>query len=138
MALFPYVTNSCCLVAQGNFGLVEHDLSPAQFATAASPWPLGIRPTHSKVDGHHEFALANDDKQQHTINAMDHTLMLATVPRADEFQVLTVFAKHGVVPYPGPLPATAGGVTHCLNVAPKGAEDILAELAQAFEPGTLG
>jgi hypothetical protein len=31
-----------------------------------------------------------------------------------------------------------GGVTHRLDAAPKGAEDILAQLAQALQPGALG
>src|SRR5262249_45976062 len=43
-----------------------------------------------------------------------------------------------VIPHPAPLPATLCGGTFCFHIAPKCAENILAELAQAFEPGPFG
>src|SRR5947209_15416089 len=64
--------------------------------------------------------------------------MLATVPRADELQVLPIFTKHRVVPHPGPLPATARGSALRLAMVPQGAEDIVAEFPQALEPRAFG
>ena len=63
--------------------------------------------------------------------------MLPTVPRADELQVLPVFAKSCVIPHPGPLPATAGSGAPRCDMAPQGTEDIVAELPETFEPGAL-
>src|SRR4029450_350454 len=103
-----------------------------------APGPVGGGPRQGKCDRPHEGALADDDQQQDAINAVDHALMLPTVPRPNELQVLPVFAKHRVVPYPRPLPATAGGGAPRFDMAPQGTEDIVAKLPQALEPGALG
>src|SRR4029077_2529036 len=50
----------------------------------------------------------------------------------------TIFSKDRVIQHPRPLPATAGSVTHRLDVAPKRSEDILTELAEPLEPRTFG
>src|SRR5882724_911382 len=124
--------------AQGRQALIKHDLRPAELGAATPPWSCGIGPTHGKVDGHHQLAVANDHQQQHAINAIHHALVRPTPPRADQLQLATLFSKDRVIQHPRPLPATAGGVTHRLDVAPKRTEDILTELAEPLEPGTFG
>jgi hypothetical protein len=105
--------------AQGRQGLIEHDLRPPQFDATPPPRPGGVGPTHRKVNGHDQLAVANDHQEEHAINAIYHALVLATPPRADELQLVAIFPKHGVIKHPRPLPATAGGVTPRLDVAPK-------------------
>jgi len=124
--------------AQGRQGLIEHDLSPPQFGATPPPRPCGVGPTHSKVNGHDQLAVANDHQEEHAINPIYHTRVLSTPPRADELQLVAIFPKHGVIKSPRPLPATAGGVTHRRDVAPKRTEDLLTELAEPLEPGTFG
>src|SRR5712691_2952415 len=123
--------------AQGRQGLLEHDLSPPQFGATPPPRPCGVGPTHRKVNRHDQLAVSNDHQEEHAINPIHHTLVLATPPRADELQLVAIFPKHGVIKSPRPLPATAGGCTHGFHVAPERPEDLLAELAQTLEPGAL-
>src|SRR4029434_11330532 len=99
-----------------------------ELVATACPRRLRVGATHSKVNGHNQFAIANDDQHEHAINTADHAMVLATVPVAHQLKGLTVFAKHGVINDPCPRPATVGSLTHRLDVAPKGAQDILAKL----------
>ena len=93
---------------QGRQALIEHDLDPRELSATACSGPLRIGPTHGKVHRHDELAIAHDHQHEHAIDTADHALVLATVPLPDQFKVLTVFAKHGIVNDPCPLPATAG------------------------------
>ena len=103
-----------------------------------SPRSFGIRSSDREINRDDEFAIANDDHEQDPINATDDSFVLATVPAPDELKVLAVFAKHRVIPHPAPLPATLGGGTHGLDVTPEGDQDVLAKLAQPFDPGAFG
>ncbi len=72
-------------------GFIEHDLRPLQFGAAAPPWAFGIGPSHLKVNGHDQLTVADDDQEQHTINAVDDALVLPTPPRADEFELRAIW-----------------------------------------------
>jgi len=120
--------------AEGRQALIEHALSPTELGAATPPWPFGVGPTPRKVDGHHQLAVANDHQEEHAINAADHALVLTTPPLADALELTTIFSKDRVIQNPAPLPTAPGGLAHRLDVAPKRPEDIVAELAQPFEP----
>jgi len=124
--------------AQGRQALSKHDLSPAELGAATPPWAVGIGPTPGQVDRHHQLAIADAQQQQHALNAIHHALVLPPPPRANQLQCTTILAKDRVVQHPCPVPATAGGVTPRLDVAPKRIKDILTECAEPLEPGTFG
>ena len=86
----------------------------------------------------HEVAIANDNQKQHPINAMDYALVLPTPPAAHQFQRTAVFPKDRVIDHRCELPAAARCCAHRLDAAPQGGDDVLAQLAQAFEPGAFG
>src|SRR5262252_7920170 len=73
---------------------VQHALHPTEFVTTRSARTLRIRPTDSKVHGHHEFALANNDHEENPINAREHSVFLATPPGAHEAQLLAVLLEY--------------------------------------------
>jgi hypothetical protein len=65
--------------AQGLQTLIEHELSPLEFAVTPSPGSFGIRPPDGEIDRDDQFAIAYDHHEQDAINAADHAFVLATV-----------------------------------------------------------
>jgi len=63
---------------EGCHASIEHALHPAQFVTARSPRTRRIGPPDGKVDGHHEFALADHHHQQDAINTGEYPVVLPT------------------------------------------------------------
>ena len=105
---------------------------------ASPPGAFGIGATDGKVDWDDEFAIANDDQEEHPIDTRHGAFELATVPRADEAELFAVFAENGIIDDPSPLPATLGGGAFILGVAPNGEENLKAQASQAFQPGSFG
>jgi hypothetical protein len=66
-------------------------LGQIELVLAFAPRPFGIGTSDGKVNRDDEFAIANNHKQQHAINAKDGALELATVPAAHESEVLAIF-----------------------------------------------
>jgi hypothetical protein len=64
--------------AQGLQALIEHDLSPREFAVTPSPGSFGIRPPDGEVNRYDQFAIANDDHEQDAVHTADYALVLAT------------------------------------------------------------
>jgi len=118
-------------------GLIEHGLRPLELGVAAPPRSLRVGPSHRKVNGHDQSAIANDHEQQHPINTANHALVLSTVPVAHQFEGTAIFAEDGIVDHRGELPAAARRRAHRLGASPNGADDVLAELSQAFKPGAF-
>ena len=83
---------------------------------ALRAWRVG--PPDGKVDGHHQFALTNDDHQEDPINAGEHAVFLAAPPGTHEAQLLAVLLEYRVIADPGPLPAAACGFTFAGGVTP--------------------
>src|SRR6266568_3542719 len=123
---------------EGRQALIEHDLRPPELATATRSWPWGVRPTHRKVDRHHQLAVANDHEEEHAIHTVHHALVRPTPPRADHLQLAPIFSKDRVIEHPGPWPAAPGSLTPSLAMTPKRPKDLVAELAELLEPGTFG
>jgi hypothetical protein len=44
-------------------------LSPLKLVAATRPGAFGVRPAPGEVDGDDEFPIANDNDQQHAVNA---------------------------------------------------------------------
>ena len=96
---------------KGGQPFIDHLLGQMEFVLAFAPRAFGIGAADGKIHRDDEFAIANDHKQEHAINAKDRPLELATVPAAHESEVLAVFSKHGIIDDPSPLPTTLGGGT---------------------------
>jgi hypothetical protein len=118
--------------------LIEHRPCPAQFITTRSPRPNGIGPPNGKVHRHDQAPIPNDHHQQEAINARQHALVLAAPPGAHESQLLPIFFEYTVIGDPGPLPATAGGGTLVLDMAPQRDEHLQPQASEPLEPGALG
>src|SRR2546422_431087 len=118
--------------------LIEHILGEVELVVAAPPGAFGIGPTDGKVERDDELAIANDDQEEDTIDAGHGAFKLPAVPRADEPELFTVFAENGIIDDPSPLPATVGGGTFILGVAPNGEEHLKAQASQSFQPGSFG
>ncbi len=118
--------------------LIEQALGQAELVLAASPGAFGIGATDGKVDRDDQCAIAKDDQEEHPIDTGHSAFELATVPGADEPALPAVFPEDGIIDDPSPLPATAGGGTFVLGMAPHGDENLKAQAPQAFEPGSFG
>jgi hypothetical protein len=97
---------------------IQHALEPVQFVAAWRPRALRVGPPDGKVDGHHQFALANNDHEENPINAGEYPVFLPTPPGAHEAQLLAVLLEYRVITDPGPLPAAACGFTFAGGVTP--------------------
>jgi hypothetical protein len=98
---------------------IQHALEPVQFVAARSPRACGVGTPDSKVDGHYQFALADDHDQENPIDTGEHPVFLPTPPGADEAQLLPILFEHGVITHPGPLPAAARGFAFAGGGAPQ-------------------
>jgi hypothetical protein len=63
---------------------IQHALDPVQFVAAGCPRAYGVGPTDGKIDGHHEFAIADDDHEEDPINTRQHPVFLAASPGANQ------------------------------------------------------
>src|SRR5262245_58378012 len=101
-------------------------LGQGELVVAAPPGACGIGATDGKVDWDNEFAIADDDQEEDTIDTGHGAFELATIPGTDEAELFTVFAENGIIEDPSPLPATLGGGAFILGVAPNGKENLQA------------
>src|SRR5262249_10988818 len=104
--------------AESGYASIEHALHPVQFVAARRPRAWGVGPPDGKVDGHHQFALANDDHQEDPINTGEHPVFLPAPPGTNQAQLLTILFEHRIIRNPGPLPAAACGRTLAGGVTP--------------------
>src|SRR5262249_5882103 len=104
--------------AKSRHASIQHVLYPVQLVAAWRPRACGVGPPDGKVDGHHQFALTNDDHQEDPINAGEHPVFLAAPPSANEAQLLAVLFEYRVIAHPGPLPAAACGFTFASGLTP--------------------
>src|SRR5207244_7533981 len=91
---------------------------------AAAALACGIGETDGNVDRDDKLAIANDDQEEHPTNTGHGALELATIPGADEPELFAVFSENGIIDDPSPWPATAGGGTFVLGMAPNGDEHL--------------
>src|SRR6267142_1096605 len=117
---------------------IQHALYPVQFVAARCPRANGVGSTDGKVHRHNQLAIADDDHEQDPINACEHPVFLATPPGADESQLLAILFEHRVISNPGPLPATARGLTLADGVTPQRHQYLQAQAAQPLDPGAFG
>src|SRR5262249_58895958 len=80
----------------------------------------------------------NDHEHQDPSATGDGMFELATPPAADEPEVSAVCAEDRISNAPAPLPATVGGGTVLLGMAPNGKENLEAQWPQPLEPGAFG
>src|SRR5262249_51747639 len=106
-------------LAQGSHASIEHALHPVQFVAARRSRTWRVRPTDGKVDGYHQFAIADHHDEQDPINTGEHPVFLAAPPGTHEAQLLAILFEHRVITHPGPLPATARGFTLAGGIAPQ-------------------
>src|SRR5215471_18744701 len=57
---------------KGRYASIQHALHPVQFVAARRSKPRRIGPPDGKVDGHHEFAIAEHHDEQNAINTGEH------------------------------------------------------------------
>src|SRR4030095_3778227 len=104
--------------AEGRHASIQYALYPVQLVPTRPSRPCGLGPANGKVDGHHQFALADDHDEEDAINTGEHPVLLATPPGTNQAQLLTILFEHRVIAHPGPLPATACGLACAGGVAP--------------------
>ena len=80
--------------AERRHASIQHGLHPVQFVAAWRPRAGGVRPPDGKVDGHHQFAIADHHDEQDAINPGEHPVFLPTPPGAHEAQLLAVLFEH--------------------------------------------
>src|SRR5262245_16032635 len=90
--------------ADGRHASIQHALYPVQFIPARSSRPRGIGPANSKVDGHHQFAIADDHDEEDAINTGEYPVLLPTPPGTHQAQLLTILFEDRLIAHPGPLP----------------------------------
>jgi hypothetical protein len=83
-------------------------------------------------------ALADDHDQQHPINAREYPVFLAAPPGAHEAQLLAILFEHGIIAYPGPLPAAARRLTRTGSIVPQWEQQLQTQASEALDPGTFG
>jgi len=113
-------------------------LGQDELVLAATPRALRIGATDGKVDRDDEFAITNDNQEEHPIDTGHGAFKLATVPGTNEAELFAVFSENGVIDDPSPLPATLGRGAFVLGMTPKGEENLKAQAAQSFEPRSFG
>src|SRR2546427_6308316 len=73
---------------------IQHALYPVQFVPARPSRALRVWPTDGKVDGDHQFAIADDDHEQDAINAGEYLVILPTPPGAHKAQLIAVLFEY--------------------------------------------
>ena len=109
-----------------------------QFVPARLPRPHRIRPSNGKGYRDDQALLTHDHQKQPSVQALQHALLLAALPPADEPQLGTILMEYRILPDPGQLPAALGGRALVLHITPEWFQHLKPQAPQPLQPGAFG